>query len=637
MSAPATKGRVFLQTVFRLLAASSLTVFACFAQDRYTVTRELAKGPGTPELIVLRDTLAGVEAAIAPTEGGELSSYRVRFRGEWVELLYHARDYSPGPGFKGKAPLLWPAVGAQYPIGTIPKASCGDGTYPVADEVYPMPCHGFARSMPWTLAGSSADKTGARATVELRDSTATRVSYPFAFSVQATYELAAGHISINYTVSSGAANSAPMPFAIGNHIAFNVPFLAGSKAEDMTFVTPSTVQLLRNDKGVLSGEEQPRSFDQPTRLGDFNALVAMPLAGYKSQPYVLLNDPRGLSLRLSQQAASTEAEPLVRFNVFGGPKAGYLSPEPWFGTQNSLNTGKGRVQLAPGKSWKWRIELQADGEALEPATQSPGVEKVAGGFGFVEGPVWSRDGYVVFSDIYNSRIQKLTPGKPAEILRNHSLAANGNAMDDQGQLYTAERDGRRVVRMGKDGKLTVLATTWKGKRLNSPNDLVVRKDGHVYFTDPASKAVLEAQEIGFNGVFHISPSGKLSLITSKLDRPNGITLTPDGKTLYVADSAARKIFAFDLDNAGSASNQREFISVVDGVPDGLRVAANGNVYTSCRGICVYSPGAKLLRVIEFPEAPANCAFGGDDLQTLYVTARTSVYRVRIPDKGALLY
>ena len=96
------------------------------------VTRELAKGPGSPEIIVLRDNLVGVEAAIAPSQGGELSSYRVRFRGEWVELLFHARDYSPGPGFKGKAPLLWPAVGAQYPVGTNPKTSCGDGTYPIA-------------------------------------------------------------------------------------------------------------------------------------------------------------------------------------------------------------------------------------------------------------------------------------------------------------------------------------------------------------------------------------------------------------------------------------------------------------------------------------------------------------------------
>ena len=609
---------------------------ACLAQDRYTVNREPAKGPGSPEVVVLRDNVAGVEAAIAPSQGGELSSYRVRFRGEWVELLYLARDYSPGPGFRGKAPFLWPAVGAQFPVGTIPKTSCGDGTYTVAGASYPMPCHGFARNTPWQEVSSSASKTGARATVELRDSEATRRFYPFGFSVQAAYELAAGHITIDYTIASSSTNGGPMPFAAGNHIAFKLPFLAGTKPEEMTFETPSTVHLQRNATGVLNGEQKPRSFDRPTRLADFDARVAMSLAGYRSQPYALLKDPQGLSLRISQQASSPESEPLVRFNVFGGPTVGYLSPEPWFGTQNSLNTGNGRVELAAGKSWKWRIELQADAPPPEPAAASD-VEKVAGGFGFVEGPVWSRDGYLVFSDIYNSRIHKLTPGQPAEVLRNHSLSANGNAMDSQGRVYTAERDGRRVVRLDQDGKLTVLAAEWQGKRLNSPNDVVVRKDGHIYFTDPASKAVLEPQELGFNGVYHIAPNGTLSLVTGKLARPNGITISPNGKTLYVADSEARKIYAFDLDARGNASRQREFVAVADGTPDGLRVAANGNIYTTCRGVCVYSPAAKLLRIIEFPETPANCAFGGKDLQTLYVTARTSIYRVRIPDKGALLY
>lgn len=612
----------------------ALTVAAGLAQERYTVSREPANGAGSPDVIILRDNTVGVEAAIAPSEGGELSSYRVRFRGQWIELLFHARNYTPGPGFKGKAPLLWPAVGAQYPVGTIPKASCGDGTYPLRGKEYPMPCHGFAKGLPWKVVASGATGNGARVTVELADSETTRKFYPFAFSVRASYELAAGQITIDYAVSSGEGNAGPMPFAIGNHIAFKIPFVEGTPAGDMTFVTPSTVQLLRNERGVLSGQSKPRSFDLPTRLADFDALVAIPLAGYKSQPYAILADPQGLSLRIAQQASTTAAEPLVRFNVFGGPKVGYLSPEPWFGTQNSLNTEKGRVLVAPGDTWKWRLELRAE-EPITAVTQ--GVEKVAGGFGFVEGPVWSPKGYLVFSDIYNSRIHKLVPGHPVEILRNHSSAANGNAMDVQGRVYTAERDGRRVVRMDVDGKLNEVAVKWEGKRLNSPNDVVVRRDGHVYFTDPASKAVLERQELGFNGVYHVTPAGTISLITAGLARPNGITLAPDGKTLYVADSEKRKIFAFDLDRAGQASNQRELVSAVDGAPDGLRVAANGNIYTSCRGICVYSPAGKLLRLIEFPETPANCAFGGDDLQTLYVTARTSVYAVRIPDRGSLPY
>src|SRR6185436_13163065 len=182
------------------------------------------------------------------------------------------------------------AVGAQYPVGVIPEASCGEGTYPVAGENYPMPCHGFARSLPWTEEGAEADARGARVTVELRDSLATRRFYPFAFSVRVSYELAAGHLTMNYTVASERSNSQPMPFSIGNHIAFTVPFVAGTKPEEMTFETPSTIQFLRNKRGVLSGEQTARSFGHPMRLGDFDAVTALPLGGYRSQPYARLVD-----------------------------------------------------------------------------------------------------------------------------------------------------------------------------------------------------------------------------------------------------------------------------------------------------------------------------------------------------------
>lgn len=617
--------------------AISLALPGLTAQVRYTVTDEPAAGPGTPQVIVLRDMVVGIEAAVAPSEGGELSSFRAKVKGQWIEFLYHARDYSSGPGFKGKGPLLWPAVGAQYPVGTVPETSCGPGPYQVAGKTYTMPCHGFARTLPWKEVKRSADKSSARVTVELRDSERTLAAYPFAFQLDATYELSAGHLTIDYTVASAKSNSAEMFFSIGNHIAFNVPSVKGSDPTMMTLETPSTVQLLRNSKGLLSGEEKPRSFQSPEALGAFDARVAVPVAGYRSQPYARLVDPQGVSLRLTQQASSSLPEPLVRFNLYGGPQAGYFCPEPFFGIQNSFNLGQGLVRLQPGAEWKWRLELQADGPPPAVPSSSANIERFGGDFGFVEGPVWSREGFLIFSDIYNSRIMKSATPNHAEIYRNYTNSANGNSMDTEGRLYSCERDGRRVPRMEKDGRLTVVASEWQGKRLNSPNDVVVRRDGQIYFSDPASKAVLEPQELGFNGVYHVTPQGKLSLINAKLPRPNGVALTPDGRTLYVADSLEKKILAYDLDAAGNASGQRVFISDIDGTPDGLRVAENGNLYIACRGVAVYTPRGKFVRMIEFPETPANCAFGGPDLQTLYVTARTSIYRVRIPDRGSLQY
>jgi len=574
----------------RMAVTAALAAASLAGQVRYSITDEKATGGSAPALVVLHDN-GGAEAAIAPSEGGELSSFKVRIKGEWIEFLYRARDYSPAT-FPGKGPLLWPALGGQYLLGTSPDNSCAPGPYQVAGKTYTIPCHGFARSVPWKEVKRSADSAGARVTVQLRESPETLAMYPFAFTVDATYELAGGHLTIEYTVTSGNSNTTEMFFSIGNHIAFNVPFVKGSKAEDVTLETPSTVQLLRNAKGLLSGEQKERSFQTPEKLGAFDARTALPMAGYRSLPYARVVDPQGVALRLQQTAATSLPEPLVRFNLYGGPQSGYFCPEPFFGIQNSFNSGKGLVRLKAGDSWKWRLELNAE-TPLPPVPDSfPEVKRVASDFAFVEGPVWLREGSLVFSDIYTSRILKMSPDGQTSIYRNYTNAANGNSMDASGRLYSSERDGRRVSRMEKDGKITVVADKWNGKQLNSPNDVVVRRDGHVYFTDPASKAVMTPQEIGFNGVYHVTPQGAISLVTDKLARPNGVALTPDGKTLYVADSDTRKIYAYDLDARGNASRERILISDTD---------------------------------------------GGPDLQTLYVTARTSVYSVRVPDKGPPLY
>ena len=617
---------------FALIAASAQ--FAA-SQQRYSVTDEDAMGPGSPRVVVLHDRTAGAEAAIAPSEGGELSSFKVTRNGQMVELIYNARNYASPPGaFHGRGPLLWPAVGAQYPVGTIPKASCGMGTYPVMGKTYPMPCHGFAKEMPWKEISRSADAHGAHVTVELQDSDATRKYYPFAFRLDVNYELADGHLTVDYVVKSDQSNAEPMPFSIGNHLGFNIPFVKGSNPDDVKFETQNTVQLLRNSAGVLSGESKPRTFDPPEALGTFDAHVALPLAGYRSQPFARLIDPTGMVIRVTETSTSTLPEPLIRFNAYGGPKQGYFCPEPWFGVQNSLNTGVGLIKLQPGGSWTFRLLIEVEAPNTQPPQAGTGVERFGGNFAFVEGPVWvTKDGgYLLFSDIYNSETMKMSQPNQPSVYRRFTNAGNGNTMDAQGRLYTAERDGHRISRMEPNGDVSIVAAKYEGKRFNSPNDVVVRKDGNVYFSDPASAAVLEKRELDFNGVYHVSPDGKVSLV-AKMTRPNGVALTPDGKTLYVADTSDRKIMAYDLDAAGNTTNERVFISDISGSPDGLRVAANGNVYIAAGPILVYTPNGKLIKSISFPELAANCEFGGPELKTLFVTARTSVYSVSVPDKG----
>jgi galactose mutarotase-like enzyme len=330
------------------------------AAPRYEVTMDLAAGPGSPAIVVLHDHQAQVEAAVAPSEGGELTSVRVQHQGQWVEMIYRARDYAAQEGFRGKASTLFPAVGGQYLPGTTPKTSCEDGEYAVGGKTYSIPCHGFARNFPWELVSSSADKKGARVTVRLRDSEKTRAAYPFGFALTATYTLQNGSVSIAYQLAASAKNTRPMVYSIGNHVGFRVPFLAGTEPGAVTLETPSTKIMLRDSHGLISGEQGARSFATPMRLDQFNSTVALALTGYQgsSNTFATLRDPGGLSIRVSHHTSKWLDEPLVRFNIYGGPKQGYLCPEPWVGLQNSLNRGAGRMTLGPGDIWKWEILLE---------------------------------------------------------------------------------------------------------------------------------------------------------------------------------------------------------------------------------------------------------------------------------------
>ncbi len=265
--------------------------------------------------------------------------------------------------------------------------------------------------------------------------------------------------------------------------------------------------------------------------------------------------------------------------------------------------------------------------------QEPFVERVAGGFKFTEGPVWLEEGALVFSDIPAARLLKWSPRDGALILREDSGGANGNAVDGRGRLYTCEGASRRVTRKGSDGKIEVLAESFDGKRLNSPNDIVVRRDGHAWFTDPAFGNREETRELPFHGVFHLKPTKELAVVARMDKRPNGVALSADGRVLYVAVSEERAVRAWDVERNGEASNPRLVITGIDGAPDGMKVDAKGTIYVAANALAIYSPQGRLLRTIQLPEKPSNLCFGPDE-KTIYVTARTAVYRVLLDAKPA---
>lgn len=272
-----------------------------------------------------------VKAAVNPEKGGELASLQFRHSGAWLETLYRALDYSPTDGWTGRGPWLWPATGK------------GD----------PLPFHGFARDMKWRVEKKARNGV----TLSLTDSEATRKTYPYGFKVIASYLATGKQLKIRFIVSAAAANREPMPFTAGNHITFRAPLVKGSDAAKMTLETPSRVEYLKKD-GAPTGESRPRSHTKPVPLGEFEEKSAVSLSGYSGDPYMVLRDPAGFGIRISHHASTVPAEPVVRFNMWGSAREGYFSPEPWVGLQDSPRLDKGRVKLAPAKSWTWDIVIE---------------------------------------------------------------------------------------------------------------------------------------------------------------------------------------------------------------------------------------------------------------------------------------
>lgn len=272
--------------------------------------------------------------------------------------------------------------------------------------------------------------------------------------------------------------------------------------------------------------------------------------------------------------------------------------------------------------------------AAGPLTGRGEVELVSDGYGFTEGPQWVPDAGVLRFTAGDT-IFEVDADDEVTPFRQPSREANGLALDPQGRLLAAEAQARRVTRTEADGTVTPIADRFEGHQLNQPNDIVVRSDGTVYFTDPTfGDPAVAAAELDFRGVFRISPTGELTAERRGAveEAPNGVALSPDERRLYVSDYTGDRVWVFDVAADGTLSEARPFVQAVR--PDGLAVDLDGNLFVAADdGVAVFARDGKPWGVIAVPEVPANCAFGGAESRTLYITARDSLYRLELARPG----
>ncbi len=313
---------------------------------------------------------------------------------------------------------------------------------------------------------------------------------------------------------------------------------------------------------------------------------------------------------------------------------------------------------APNKTWSNRNQFRPESELRSGAViVNPAFRDLIGGDDvevrkhytgteWAEGPAYvparnGSDGFVVFSDVPNNRMLKYDPGSgETTTFREPSHFSNGNTVDNEGRLVTCEHLRHAISRLEHDGTHHVLVDSFEGKKLNSPNDLVVKSDGSIWFTDPPY-GILSAREAELDGnyVYRLVPdTGEISIVVNELDRPNGLAFSPDETILYVADSGEpRNVAAFDVNSDGkSLSNFRIFAVVRPGIADGFRCDELGNMWTSAHdGIHCFTPEGELIGKILVPEQrTANCTFGDEDLKTLYICGDVSLYSVRLNVAGA---
>ncbi len=260
------------------------------------------------------------------------------------------------------------------------------------------------------------------------------------------------------------------------------------------------------------------------------------------------------------------------------------------------------------------------------------VERLATGMKFLEGPVFMPEGMLLFSDQMQDKVLRWTAADGVTVFREDGNGCNGNTLDLERRRITCEGIKRRMARTEADGSMTILCDRFEGKKFNSPNDVVVKSDGTIWFTDPPYWVPKnEKRELEKQCVFRFDPKTKtVSLVIDDFDMPNGLCFSPNEKKLYIADSGKpHHIRVFDVIDGTKLANDKVFTVITPGVPDGMRVDAAGNLWSSAGdGVHVFSPAGEALFKIAVPETPANLCWGGGDGKTLYITARTSLYSIQ---------
>jgi gluconolactonase len=329
------------------------------------------------------------------------------------------------------------------------------------------------------------------------------------------------------------------------------------------------------------------------------------------------------------------------------PGAGRLRPNGPHPNHQEMTAVRKHLVLLSGLAACVTLAVALLAHAADEPKPIPGVgpvgkiTKLHTGFMFTEGPAADRDGNVYFTDIPNEKIHKIDADGKLSVFREKSNHANGLMRNAKGELVACEMDGQ-IAAISPDGKeRRVIAGEYMGKRFNAPNDLVVDRQGGVYFTDPSFRAPMPPPQ-GKTAVYYATAKGEVTRLIDDLPNPNGVILSPDEKTLYVIPSGQAEMMKYPVMEAGKLGKGEVFCTLQqpEGKKgtggDGLTIDSKGNLYiTSGLGLQVFSPAGKALGIIAFPEQPANVTFGGKDLKTLYVTARTSVYTVPMEATGHL--